>query len=284
MKEFKVKNHAPSYLPEGYEWVLAWADEFDGTELDMTKWAYRTHIWGKRHPGFATEGVELDGNSNAVFHIFEKDGEICSPHLQTEYSWVDAPNARVESYGRANAAEAGVTMTWPVGKFQEHKYLHKYGYYECRCKLQKERGWWSAFWLQSPVIGTTADPAVSGIENDIMESFEPGRVDVHVNHFNGYGEDHDRRIVGKGMDVSLDEYHTFGLLWEPDGYTWYINGVQDGEKVTEPVSHIPQFILISTEVNGYRQAGCKATEEARAAAKAGDVFVVDHVRVFDIKG
>ena len=51
MKTFEVKGHAASFLPDG-EWVLAWADEFDGTELDMDKWAYRTHIWGRKHPGF----------------------------------------------------------------------------------------------------------------------------------------------------------------------------------------------------------------------------------------
>ena len=59
------------------DYQLVWSDEFDGTELDKTKWEYRTHIWGKRHPGFSEdEGLYLDGNSNAVFTIFEKDGDI----------------------------------------------------------------------------------------------------------------------------------------------------------------------------------------------------------------
>lgn len=48
MKKFEVKNHEPSYVPEG-EWELIWSDEFDGTELDMTKWDYRLHMWGERH-------------------------------------------------------------------------------------------------------------------------------------------------------------------------------------------------------------------------------------------
>ena len=82
MKKFEVKGHEPSLLPDG-NWKLVWCDEFDGKELDTSKWEYRTHIWGERHPCFAESGVELDGNSNAVFKIFEKDGEICSPHLLT---------------------------------------------------------------------------------------------------------------------------------------------------------------------------------------------------------
>ena len=34
---YEVPGHVPSYLPEGKKWKLVWADEFDGTELDMGK-------------------------------------------------------------------------------------------------------------------------------------------------------------------------------------------------------------------------------------------------------
>ena len=34
MQKFEVKDHEPSFLPEG-NWKLVWADEFDGTELDV---------------------------------------------------------------------------------------------------------------------------------------------------------------------------------------------------------------------------------------------------------
>ena len=57
--------------------------------------------------------------------------------------------------------------------------------------------------------------------------------------------------------------------------------VEDGV-VTENVSAIEEFILISTEVRGYRNEDHRPTEEAKATAKAGDTFLVDHVRVFDI--
>ena len=60
MKKFEVKNHEPSFLPDG-DWVLAWADEFDGTELDSTKWDYRTSMMGREHPAWVKVGVTLDG-------------------------------------------------------------------------------------------------------------------------------------------------------------------------------------------------------------------------------
>ena len=280
MKIFEVEGHEASLLPDG-EWKLAWSDEFDGTELDTTKWEYRTHIWGKRHPCFSEDGVILDGKSNAIFRIFENDGEICSPHLQTGTSWIDTPYTDEAMFGAVEKDEKP-GLVWPIGKFREPKYLHKYGYYECRCKLQRQEGWWSAFWLQSPVIGTSANPEQSGIEVDIMESFSPGKMSCHVLHYDGYGVDHKSKTAGEEVrELSLEEYHNFGVLWEPDGYTFFVDGVRDGEKIEAPVSHIPQFILISTEVNGYRSSEHKASETAKLAAKIGDCFTVDYVRVFD---
>lgn len=43
--EFQVKGHAPSLLPPG-NWKLVWYDEFDGTELDRSKWDFRLHMMG----------------------------------------------------------------------------------------------------------------------------------------------------------------------------------------------------------------------------------------------
>ncbi len=271
MQEFKVKDHAPSYLPDGYEWEYVWGDEFDGTTLDTDKWDFRTHMMHKRHPGWEPEGVSLDGSSNIVFTVFEKDGRICSTQLMTGYNYMDAPP---EDPGN------GKPFVWPIGRIKPPKFMHRYGYYECRCKLQKKRGWWTAFWLQSPLQGATLDPAVSGIENDIMESFTPGVVDRHMNHFNGCGANYKGVSHGKGATLSLDEFHTFGMLWTEEGYTFYIDGIEDGHS-SEVVSRTEQFIYLTTEVNGYREAAFTATEEARAAI--GDTFTVDHVRVFDIK-
>ena len=77
MQEYKVEGHVSSFLPEGHIWKLIWADEFDGTELDRSKWDYRLSMMGKRHITWTDDGVTLDGNSNAVFRIYEKDGWFC---------------------------------------------------------------------------------------------------------------------------------------------------------------------------------------------------------------
>ena len=55
-------------------------------------------------------------------------------------------------------------LRWSYRKRELPKFEHRYGYYECRCRLQRKPGWWSAFWLNSIDIGATLDPARSGVE------------------------------------------------------------------------------------------------------------------------
>lgn len=287
-----VPGEAPSLLPVGKQLKLVWNDEFNGTELDTTKWTYRTNFWGRRATWFATpedKAVEV-GNGVARLMIVKRNGQLKSPLLQTGGLLWDMPQQ--------------ATGLWTFPKREPARYLKRYGYFECRCRLQQLPGWWSAFWMQSEANGATLDPAVSGIEHDIMESFTPGKVIPAWFHYNGYGkgeitsfsvtrtpamENGERSTV---LDKTV--FHTFGMLWEPDGYTIFIDGKQSGFKVgggpREAISHVPEFLLISTEVKGCRAAtdvdptyGCaRPTPESFATAEKGDDFVVDYVRVYDL--
>ncbi len=158
-------------------------------------------------------------------------------------------------------------------------FTHGCGYYECRCRLQQKKGWWSAFWIQSPVIGASLNPADTGVEIDIMESFKPGNIAGHNVFTGGYGLDMSRSFVG-GTTVDEKEFHRFGLLWDETGYTFYVDGVEDG-KITDKLTARPEFILISTEVSGYRHENHKPVPESYNSV--GDTFEVDYIRVFDKK-
>ena len=294
-----VSGRAPSLLPPGKDFRLVWHDEFDGASLDFSKWSYRTNYWGRRALWYATaeDGcVELRDGICFLRVRRLPNGQYVSPQLQTGGLMWDIPRI-----------EHPRTM-WSLPPLDKPKFEHRYGYYECRCRLQREKGWWSAFWMQSASQGVTHDPGRSGVESDIMEAFEPGTVSTHCFHYNGTGADHRRfdsyrctadgkkivsaevqsRIKAAEMNMGSDEFHVYGLLWEPDGYTVFIDGRQSGAKVGagpgEAVSHTPQFILVSTEVKGYRLN--KATgvhdPDIETAASKGDNFAVDYVRVFDI--
>lgn len=282
MNEYLVENHEPSILPDG-DFQLCWSDEFDGNELDKSKWEFRLNMMGKRWPSWtdSEKALRLDGKSNAVFTLVEEDGRLCCAQLQTGNNYMDEPVGENKSFDQGdNVVATKDRLEWPIGKLHAQKHLFKYGYYECRCRLQQKNGWWSAFWMQSPVIGSTLDAETSGSEVDIMESFRPGKIQWHNVFCAGYGPDSRRTKVGgvEGLDTSV--FHRFGLLWDETGYTFYIDGVEDGH-VDADVSQIPEFLLISTEVYGYRKPGHAPIPEAYDAV--GDTFVVDYVRVFQRK-
>ena len=271
MKQYDVNGHEPSFLPDG-DWELVWSDEFDGTELDTSKWDFRMAMMGKKWPAWTDKGVSLDGNSNVVFTLIEENGMPVSSQLQTGYNFMDEPVVKTTCFGE--------DLQWNIGKLHESKYLHSYGYYECRCRLQQKPGWWSAFWIQSPTIGASLDSRRTGTEIDIMESFAPGDIAPHCVHSGGYGLD--KQSFGTGENRSLDKevFHRFGVLWDENGYTFYIDGNETGKTDKNP-SDVTEFILISTEVMGYRHEPHVPCKEAFDAI--GDTFVVDYVRVFDKK-
>ncbi len=252
-----------------------WSDEFDGDTLDTTKWGFRRGIMHNWHKTYTDEGVEV---KDGCVHIklVEKDGHYYSAQLQTGSNFMDNPPEE-NGYGK---------FVWPIAKHEEQKFLHKYGYYECRCRTQQKGGWWSAFWLQSPIIGCCTDPGKAGVDVDIMESFEPGRMIPHFLHWGGYGAEHKEKFVTEHETEfapdrfsipNHEQFHTFAVNWTPNGYDFYIDGVFDGHH-DGPVSHTEQFILITTECDGYRYSD-QPNELLKSAMP--DEFIVDYVRVFD---
>ncbi len=265
----RAAEPAKSQLPEGKKWKLVWSDEFDGTALDRTKWDFRLHIMQTRHQTFTNEGaVVKDGL--LYLNLIEKDGQYYSPHLQTGRNFLDRPG---------NPYSNG--LTWPVAGIEPPLFAHTYGYYEIRCRLQKQPGWWSAFWLQSPIIGANLDPAVSGVELDIMENFTRDNRISHNIHWDGYGKNHKNKGSGnRTVEETPDLWHTFGMHWSKTNYVFYVDG-KESWRVDGPVSHTEEFILVSTECMGYRNGKRDQPSPELKKTMLPDAFVVDYVRVYD---
>lgn len=288
MKEYKIDGHISSYLPEEYDFRLIWQDEFDGDSLDRSKWNFRLNYWGKPGKAYTDQGV-IVRNGCVELHRTERDGMYVSPQLQTGANSFDHMSAEHDSFWDQN-------WSWPIGKLPKPTFMHRYGYYECRCKFQKyPEDMWSAFWLQSPSIGMTEDPTYTGIECDIMEHFHVGEV-TSGNFYGGYGKGlrEDARTHTK---IKEDGFHTFALLWTPDEYVFYVDG-KETARTNKVVSHVPQFILLTTEIQGYRRDnGLKSgnyfrydpnlpKKREQLLSEDGkfkdDCFICDYVRVFDI--
>ena len=118
MQKFTLANHEDSLLPDG-NWKLVWNDEFDGTELDRTKWDFRMSMMGKRHYAWSDKAVHLDGNGNVVFDILMEDGHPVSSQLQTGYNFMDEP-VQQTTFGVDH-------LQWPIGKLKKNLFTHLYG-------------------------------------------------------------------------------------------------------------------------------------------------------------
>jgi len=287
MQKYEVNGQTPSYLPDG-NWKLVWSDEFDGTELDQSKWNFRKYFWGKLSPTF-TDKVTVEDGCLHIPLLYE-DGVFKSAHLQTGGLTFDLPK------------DEGRQGFWPFGKKTEAKFMHKFGYYEIRCKLPKYTGWHAAFWLQAPGIGAHPDPAQCGVECDIMENYRQHTDGVIIGGvgYGGYGAESVWPGHVKVPYVeTADGWHTYAVDWSEKGYIFYFDGKEVLRQMAPQVavSNVEQFILVSTECHGYHR--CFANEVADAGAEGGanvwagspvpelfdaklpDEFIVDYVRVFD---
>lgn len=279
-----VASRAPSLLPAGREWQLAWHDEFDGHAIDRSKWMCRTHFWGKRFKAFADDfrGVELDGDGHMRLNLLRIGDDFVSPHLQTGSIAYDIPSQDPKSI-------------WPFGPCPKPLFLHRFGYYEIRCRLPKNDGWHCAFWLQSPCLGAHPDPRRAGMEIDIMENYRQFTENSIVC---GPGwRDFRQEMNWPGhfqfeIEKTEDGWHHYGVHWTPGFYDFYADGKFVGRR-TGPISHVEQILLVSTEAHGYRETGGVAggledvcewggrPDKLLFNVRLPDYFEVDYVRVFD---
>jgi beta-glucanase (GH16 family) len=216
----------PEWELEG--WTLIWQDEFDGEELDPSRWEAEIggHGWGNNEYQFYTARPE---------NLRLEEG-----HLVIE--------ARDEFFVRRNYT-SGRIKTQGLFSFA-------YGRVEARMKLPFGQGIWPAFWMLGDDIGTNPWPA-SG-EIDIMEHI--GRQPRHI-----YGTVHGPGYSGSGgvghfttfPDMTLSEnFHVYAIEWEPEEIRWFVDDEQFFKLTPEQVPgewvfDKPFFMLINLAVGGY---------------------------------
>jgi len=223
--------------PSGKKWKLVWNDEFDGTALDESKWDIPE---GKRRDGWwSRKAISLDGQGRLVINTLKENDKYIDGCIRTK------------------------------GKFE-----HTFGYYVARIQFQKQPGHWSAFWLYNVSVGNIGNEGRDGTEIDIMEKpWLDDRVQQTL-HWDGYGEHHKSEGKVVSFPGVMTGFHTFGLLWMPDEYVFYIDGKETWQTKAGGVCQVPLYIKLSDEIGKW---GGDIAE-----AKLPDPFLVDYVRVYDL--
>jgi beta-glucanase (GH16 family) len=233
---------------------LVWSDEFNGTAVDPTKWTCNEPgVWGDaiNTPSAASVGGGM----------------------LTIKTWTDPAT------GKNYNAVMGTQDT----------YLQKYGYFEARVRFHSSPGMWSAFWMMSPTVGhPIGDPTNAGVEVDVVEHRAKDDTGATVMnryntalHWDGYSasEKSTAHLQGPVTGLTNDTWHTYGLLWRPDGYQFYYDDQLMWTRTT-PVSARSEYLLLSSEVQNGSWAGNIPTGGYGSQSASTTNMQVDYVRAY----
>lgn len=180
---------------KGDEWVIAWADEFDGAEIDADKWTYDLGNWGW-------------GNFELQYYTENRK-----------------KNARIE-HGNLiiEAHKNDMNQPWTSARLTTRgKVSFLYGKIEFRAMVPAEKGNWAAGWtLGDDYIDELSWPYCGEI--DILESVgyemddETGNGIAHASAHSGayyfkLGNQPTSTTEVKNMN---NEYHTYAVEWSPE--------------------------------------------------------------------
>ena len=298
IKNIEKKQKA---LKKPNEWELTFFDDFEF--FDTKKWEFDI---GPRRGCYNVDDKDI---------VFTKDSNLV---IRTK--WKNGRFGEGWYTGFVDTSTNGRQVRERFLKTDDYEgFSQQNGYFEVRCKVPKILGAWSAFWLMpdNDIAFTKDDVQNSGedgVEIDVMESFHLFHLtkrgknqNIHVIHADGYDE-RLKTICSSPYYVPnmYDEFHTYGVLWEKDKYTFYVDGYKTWE--TEHIykghnmgiSKVPEYLLLSCEVGGIILNGKtivgKEKDEKTGEIKtfwAGDVekndksknydFLVDYVKVYKKK-
>ena len=213
--------HSPANAPG---WSKVWSDEFDGERIDTSKWGYDVDCWGGGND-------ERQCYTNAATNSSIRDGKLVITARRAETVGPAFP-----PYLRQAADERDATATKPFSSARmttKDKASWKYGWIEIRAKLPQGQGTWPAIWML-PDENFYGKWAASG-EIDILEAVNlgvackecPGGQEntiLGTLHFGGQWPDNKFSSTEIAQPGSLDEFHTYSVVWTEGKMTWLIDG------------------------------------------------------------
>lgn len=250
------KDINDTYDYESLNYELVWADEFDGTELDLTSWTHEIggNGWGNN---------ELQYYTDEEANSYVENGSLFIKLIKENYEGNSYTSARLVTKGKQDFL---------------------YGKIEMSAKLPTGKGTWPAFWMM-PTDSYYGVWPNSG-EIDIMEhvGYDFGVVhhSIHTEFFNH--QDHTQK-GGSGTYENLDtEFHKFSLEWLPDRLIYSVDDeviyeydLDDFDCVKK--GHWPFdkdfFVILNLAFGGF-WGGAQGIDASLTEA----LYEIDYVRVY----
>lgn len=280
-------------------WYLVFEDNFNGNALNENiifgekytgnreiwttsphaiRWASNDDSKPEQACWWCPEMVEVK-DSNAVIHSRYEDNHICNGDCPKQGRFTSGIETRLITGDNNDNKGTADTMLFDQA----------FGYFECRVKLPKSQGLWSAFWLQSSNMRKVGNDGEDGTEIDVYESAFLNSKSSRMGHallWDGYGKD--GRVadyIGELEQELYDGYHTFALKWTPDYYVYYIDGKATWATDEGGVSKVKEFLRLTVEIDagdGWGPHGQKIGQFSHNN-EDNDDFLIDYVKVWQNK-
>jgi beta-glucanase (GH16 family) len=147
-----------------------------------------------------------------------------------QLEWYDAANASINDDGQLviTADKGGSENKCWYGPCQytsarmetKNTFTQTYGEFEARIKFPVATGLWPAFWIEGANVYQVGWPACGEVDIAEINGSSPYLVtgSAHAPHrFKHPGS----LVVSQPID---DGFHTYGVVWNPQGITWYFDG------------------------------------------------------------
>ena len=228
-------SELPKYtLPEGVpsNYNVLWNDEFNGNELNQTKWGYLYSSFDTRAKTqmHFTDKPENVSVSDGVLHLtarYSPTREKWNPETK-QMETVPRTNTRLDKDGKVIEEYPAPFTSGAIQTVDSNgnvKVAFKGDYYaEARVKLPMSESSWSAFWM----FGTKYPDWPASGEIDILESkgYDPNYLQANVHSPFKVGADYSqqnaKRIPNNG-DTQTD-FHTYGVLKQSNKMTFFYDG------------------------------------------------------------
>ena len=289
----------PSFVARDYK--MTFHDEFDGTQLDTTKWGYQ---YGCFDPAQRSQAQYTDSPDN----VSVRDGylNLTARYSPTKTKWDGTQIPRTCKHGSVTY-DAPFTSGMITTKTKDGKVLYAApgtGFYaEARIKLPSARPSWSAFWG----TGTKGAYPANG-EIDVFESkgYDPTHLmsNVHTPRIGDPKKTTQHQGMMHGNTASSQsEFHTYGVRKTADAIEFYFDGTLTHTVKMSDIKGDNPFLdkdnnlvlMLNQMVGGSYLAkqsnwsdktyvdATKFADDYKSADGAGATMYVDYVRVYEPK-
>ncbi|WP_233573225.1 family 16 glycosylhydrolase [Leptotrichia sp. OH3620_COT-345] len=233
------------------QWKLVWNDEFDGDDLDKTKWDYWENDNPWKNGNYVDEnGVLIDQYGFNVKHYYLKDNvKVKNGKLIIELKKEDNKTVKIDKKERKILYSSGAIHTKDI-------YNVKTGKIEMRAAMPKGIGVWPAFWMWPEGYSQSFPKPAQG-EIDIFEIYGEDLRKVTGTLHALKSDNTYESFIGKDLKISrkkpdLTEFNVYALEWDEKEIKWLFNGkvfkkvsMKKVSRKTENPFNQPYYLMIN---------------------------------------